>query len=201
MWVRTVCNFGINDLAWLDGRTEMFVNKFNRDYHWLAYDCMEERLVNLTLKYSNVTEKFNLTYYSNLPFVRSEKYVISSWKQVQQDYNIVMQLNIFELLAMVYIKFRPFGCYIQRYLYVRGINDLLFIVVWIEKADALNDRPSFVCMDDLELISIDQRRQLLNVDHYVCHSLSEPDFTFECSILQTYLCSINSAKYGRSRKN
>ena len=81
-WKREICIFSVGDLPWLYRRPELFVNKFHSDFQWLAYDCMEELIFNRTgddLKSAATIgqQRFNLTYYRNLPFVRNSSLVTS----------------------------------------------------------------------------------------------------------------------------
>jgi hypothetical protein len=76
-WVRRVCIFGVGDLYRLYDRPEFFANKFNRDSDWLAYDCMEQLVLNKTLARNPALTLRNLTnYYSNLDFVKNPTLIV-----------------------------------------------------------------------------------------------------------------------------
>ena len=48
-WVRGICIFGPGDLSKLYDRPEMFANKFFTEQDEVAFDCMEEMVLNRTL--------------------------------------------------------------------------------------------------------------------------------------------------------
>ena len=44
-WVHDICVFGYGDLQWLTNRQEMFANKFNINDDPIAYECLEQSLL------------------------------------------------------------------------------------------------------------------------------------------------------------
>jgi len=70
-FVRSVCVFGVGDLALLARRPELFANKFNEDFEPAAYACMEELLFNRTLDELTGRSVFNASSYGQLSFVKN----------------------------------------------------------------------------------------------------------------------------------
>jgi hypothetical protein len=70
-WIREICIFGIGDLPLLAQRPEMFANKFNSDFHPLAYDCMEEMHYNRTRADLLGNRVFDDARYKRLDFVKN----------------------------------------------------------------------------------------------------------------------------------
>lgn len=48
-WVRNICIFSVGDLYRLYDRAELFANKFFLNNDWVAYDCIDELVLNRTL--------------------------------------------------------------------------------------------------------------------------------------------------------
>ena len=67
-FVRGICVYGVRDLPWLHQRPELFANKFHLTYHYLAYDCLEERHRNRTQMKEQVP--LDEALYRNLPTVK-----------------------------------------------------------------------------------------------------------------------------------
>ena len=61
----------LGDLNAVVTSNRLFVNKFERDYHPLAYDCLEEYVFNNTIQDINGINRLNLTFYKNLDFVKN----------------------------------------------------------------------------------------------------------------------------------
>ena len=69
-YVRGICIFSTGDLPTLDSSPCMFANKFHKDYHPLAYDCMEKRIFDNVLRETKGQSQFNDSYYKRLDFVK-----------------------------------------------------------------------------------------------------------------------------------
>ena len=68
--MRLVCIMNVDYLPELRHAKEMFVNKFNIDYHPLALRCMEELIYGRTLKdLRGYSQSFNKKFYENADFV------------------------------------------------------------------------------------------------------------------------------------
>lgn len=65
---RGICVYGVGDLPWLNGRRELFANKFQLTFEHLTLDCLEERHRNTTLTRRPAAD-FNETLYRQLPTV------------------------------------------------------------------------------------------------------------------------------------
>ena len=68
--VRGICVYGLEDIPWLAARRELAANKFHMTFHYLGYDCLEERHRNRTMKIGQLPEDFNEEYYKSLPTVK-----------------------------------------------------------------------------------------------------------------------------------
>ncbi|XP_052790831.1 beta-1,3-galactosyl-O-glycosyl-glycoprotein beta-1,6-N-acetylglucosaminyltransferase-like [Mya arenaria] len=68
-YVRSVCVFGLGDLAALVHKRHLFVNKFFLDYQPRALECLEEWLHNRTAEPAH--QPLNLTYYRQLSFINT----------------------------------------------------------------------------------------------------------------------------------
>ena len=68
--VRSICIFSIPDLPYLAQRPEMFANKFNLDFHPIAYDCMEELHYNITRAEMVGDRIFDTAKYKDSDFVK-----------------------------------------------------------------------------------------------------------------------------------
>lgn len=66
--VRGICVFGVGDLSWLHQRPELFANKFHLTFHYLAFDCLEQRHRERTKLRDKVP--FHIDFYKNIPTVR-----------------------------------------------------------------------------------------------------------------------------------
>ena len=66
--IRGICVYGVGDLPWLNSRPELVANKFHLTYHYLAFDCLEERHRNRTMMKDKVP--FDPAYYKELPTVK-----------------------------------------------------------------------------------------------------------------------------------
>lgn len=74
-WVRDICIFGVGDLYRLYDRPELLANKFHLDDDWVAYDCMEQLVLNRTLARNPALTLNNLTYYTNLNYVKNQSLI------------------------------------------------------------------------------------------------------------------------------
>ncbi|XP_013410416.1 beta-1,3-galactosyl-O-glycosyl-glycoprotein beta-1,6-N-acetylglucosaminyltransferase 4 [Lingula anatina] len=70
-WQRSICVYGLSDLRHLISRKEFFANKFELDYEYVAFDCMEEYIFNLAREHRYRPQKINISYYENLPFYKN----------------------------------------------------------------------------------------------------------------------------------
>lgn len=69
---RGICVYGVGDLPWLSSRRELFANKFQLTYEYLALDCLEERHRNRTID-RRTADDFDEQFYRGLPTVRHSR--------------------------------------------------------------------------------------------------------------------------------
>jgi len=67
-WVRYICNLGVGDIARVNGAKQLFVNKIRLEQDPVAYRCLELWYLNRSRSYENID--FNVSFYSDLPFVK-----------------------------------------------------------------------------------------------------------------------------------
>ena len=66
---RAICVFSVRDLPNLDRSRHMFANKFQKDNHPLAYDCMERRVFRKVFSEDNGNRPLDEKYYKQLDYV------------------------------------------------------------------------------------------------------------------------------------
>ena len=66
---RGICVYGVGDLPWLNTRHELFANKFQLTYEYLALDCLEERHRNRTIT-RQIADDFDERFFRSLPTVK-----------------------------------------------------------------------------------------------------------------------------------
>ena len=68
---RGICIMSVGELQTLNNDPHLFVNKFERNYHPLAYDCMEQRIFRKVLNETKGPTPFNDSFYKEMDFVKN----------------------------------------------------------------------------------------------------------------------------------
>ena len=67
-YLRGICVFSVRDLPTLFHRNELFANKFQVNFDPVAYQCMEELILNRSKSNSDLE---NTEFYHQMPFLHS----------------------------------------------------------------------------------------------------------------------------------
>ena len=69
-YVRDICVLGLGDVHKAYNGVELFANKFNLDFEYLALDCLEAVLYMNTWKQFLLDELIDTSYYEHLDFIK-----------------------------------------------------------------------------------------------------------------------------------